>query len=508
MVIVVLISFLSLYQVHYNYTGKINLATDATVSYHQVKNMVYQYPYFSDEWYAVSLVNGAIGSHSLPVRNILANTFFVNLELFFHSFLAGIILLLGLNPLSQYAILSIFFNSIIILLIYLFLRVNNIPKITSGVCSLLGLYIACGANLPGLWHLIPFNLGIMFFLISVCFMEFGDIKTAVLSTILGSLFYLPLVPFYFTALLAFIIYNAKIPKENLFKIISGIFLFLFFAIPVAYILIMISSFSAIAKYIFSRIFYISVDSPFIPQLYFYNVIPAAAILLAILGLYRIYKNKKWILLSEFILCAIFWIFYSFTLSRFFIEYERVVIFASIIVVIISGFGLKQFEEYIKFKFGKIGAKVLKMAETAALLVFLVLVPFYTQGENWKNMILVNPKDGTAEYPKAPANNYLTQDDLKIFKGIENKSFLSLPWKGTAIGVATYNHPILAKEGTISIGSNDILNNFINADCAGKQNMAKSLNLDYIYLYKFNCPGFEKINQSAEGLVLYKYEQGF
>lgn len=500
------ISVLTLYQVHYNYTGQISLATDTAPVYHQVKNVVYPYPYFSDEWYAVSLVEGAISHHSLPVINILSNSFFFNLEVFFHSFIAEIVLLLGLNPLLQYTMLGIFFNSLIILLIYLFLRISKIPKLASAVSSLFGLYIAVSGNLPGIWHLIPFTSGIIFFLFSICFMEFGEVVPAFLALIASSAFYPPLFPFCFVGFIVFLFTRLKMPKDKLFKLIAYSFLTLFFIVPLAYILIMISPLSGMGSYFISRIFFITLTAPYMVQLAFFNVIPIFAILLAILGLHSICKNKKWILLSEFILGAVFWFFYSFTLFRFFIEFERVAIFTGIIVVIIAGFGLAQIENYIKIKFQKNGNKIIKISEVIILLIFLILVPFYTQSENWKNITEIDPKSGDVAHPKSPANGYLTADDLRIFKNIKGKRFLSLPWKGTVIGVSTGNYPILVKDGNISIGSPSILDDFSNASCSGKEDMAKKFNLDYIYVYEFNCPGFKKIDKSQEGFVLYKTDK--
>ncbi len=91
---VIMISVLSLYQVHYNYTGKMSLTNDLPNEYHNVNNMKYPYPYFSDEWYAVSLINSSTNSHHLPF-NILNNSFFLNLEVFSHSFLAQISVIFG-----------------------------------------------------------------------------------------------------------------------------------------------------------------------------------------------------------------------------------------------------------------------------------------------------------------------------------------------------------------------------------------------------------------------------
>ena len=125
-------------------------------------------------------------------------------------------------------------------------------------------------------------------------------------------------------------------------------------------------------------------------------------------------------MSVFILGVIFWFFYSFTLYRFFAEYERIVIFTSIIVVIISGFGLQWLEDYVKMKFEASGSKIFKMAMAVALLAFLFLVPFYTQQDDWGKIISISSANGETNYPRSPANNYLISDDLSIFKNIKEK----------------------------------------------------------------------------------------
>lgn len=496
---VTIVSLLTLYQVHFNYTGEINIATDYRPSYHEVKNMEYVYPYFSDEWYAVSLVQGAIENHSLPVNNLLNNKFFPNLELFFHSFIAQIMLLLGLNPLLNYTILSIFINTLIILLMYLFLRLSDISRLSAGIASLLALYIPSGANIPGFWHLIPLSSGILFFLFTLCFMKIGNIKISTLGTILACLFYPPLAPFYLLAWLVFL-YSKSKDKKKALKLFSKIAIVSVIVAPIIYSLTKAAPFSKTIDYLLSRIFFEAFSAPFISQIYFFDIIPILSILLLTFGLYFLVKNKKWILLSTFILGILYWFLYSLSTYRFFAEYERIVILTSIIIVIISGFGLKQIENYIKEK----DLKIFKMAEIAILLSFLILIPFYTKANAWKKIVAIDPQTKIISYPKSVANNYLTEEDLKLFSDIKDKRFLSIPWKGTVIGVATRNNPIVTKQGTISIGSNSVIGKFLGANCNEKKNMAKDLKLDYIYLNEYDCPNFVKIGQSSEGFYLYKF----
>ena len=503
--IVIVIAFLSLYQVHYNYTGKVNLITNQANSYHEVKNMKYVYPYFSDEWYAVSLIEGSIDSHSLPLKNTFENSFFPNLEMFFHSFLAEIILILGLNPVIHYNLVSLFINILIIVLAYVFLRINKVSKLASVISSLAILYITYSANLPGLWHLIPLNLGIMAALVGFCFISLNDLKMAFLSFLLVFLFYTPLALFFGLGLLVFLFERSQKMRARMLEIISYSVIGLLLVVPVVYILLMLSPLANSTNYILSKLFYDSFTGFFVPQYNFYDIIPIPIILLAISGLLFVYKNKKWIF-SQFILGVLLWIFYSFSIHRIVINYERAVIFMAIIITLIAGFGLDGLARYVSLKFKKIKFPIFKYLEIGAVVLFFALIPFYTQREKWRKLILINSVNGMIAYPAAPANNYLVEDDLKIFKNLEDKKFLSLPWKGTVIGVAAGAKPVLTKEGTISIGFGTILYDFLNADCSGKEAIAEKFDLDYIYIYQFNCPNFEKAAESSEKLILYKIKK--
>jgi len=499
------ISFLTLLQVHYNYTGAINLATDQTPVYHQVKDMKYVYPYFSDEWYAVSFIKYSISSHHLPFKNTLADNFFINFEVFFHSFLSELFLILRLNPLTQYNLLSIFFNTLIIVLAYLFLRKCGASNVSSGISSLSILYIACGANLPGIWHLLPVSLGVLLSLAGYCFVEFGDLKSAFLSLIAVTLFYPPFFIFSGLGLLVFLFFKLKKNQKLDRNILKKGNYFIFAAIliiPTIFIILMISPWSNLTRSIASNLFFVSSSGSYIPRYNIYDIIPIAIILLALLGLYPVYKKRKYIF-SQLVLGIFFWILYLFTIYRIVIEFERAVFMTAIIITVISGFGLAEIEKYIDFKFNPFDKFRVKCAGVSLILLFLLLVPFYTQRDNWKKFTPTDPETGDFLSPKSPANNYLTSDDIRIFKNIKGKRFLSIPWKGLVIGVATDNFPLITKEGTTLVGSEDDYYSFVNSDCAGKKSIIVLYRADYVYVPKLNCPGLEKIDESQEGLILYK-----
>lgn len=502
---VISVSFLCLYQVHYNYTGKISLATDQTISYHNIKNMVYPYPYFSDEWDAVSMINYSINSHKLPFVNPLNNNFYFNFAAPFYSFLSTILLMTKAEALLSYNFISIFINILIIVAGYLFLRINKISDVVAGISALSLLYIASAANLPGFWHLIPIHLGILFSLLGFCFMSLNKTKLSVASAILVLLFYPPMILFYGLALAVFLFdrinFKEKKSQKTIFYLCAGIILSILSVYFLYFLSIILPDYGMVKALIF-RLFYPSLSGNFIPQYTFYYVIPIFSLLFFAFGIYYVFRNLNWFF-SQIILGVCFWILYSFIPYRIIIDYERIVFFTSIIVVLVSAFGLKIIFDSIDKKWKEYRSPVSKYIGFAFLAGFILFAPFYTSQAQWEKLILINPANKAEVYPKAPANKYITQEDIQIFKSIKQKRFLSIPWKGLVIGVATDNYPAVAKEGMISVGSMQTVSQFLQDDCKGKTDLAKKQKLDYIYLYEFDCNGFEKIKQSEEGFVLYK-----
>lgn len=80
-----LIIFANLYSVHFSYSG------DAIVfnnNQKKVSQAVYKYPYFSDEWIAISWINYTIENNELPIKNPLIDkidSYFPNIFIGFFS---------------------------------------------------------------------------------------------------------------------------------------------------------------------------------------------------------------------------------------------------------------------------------------------------------------------------------------------------------------------------------------------------------------------------------------
>ena len=502
--IVIVISFLCLYSVHYDYTGKINIAPD--LRFRDVENMSYPYPYFSDEWYAVSFIKYSINSGKLPLVNPLAdNTPFPNLEISFHSFSAEIFLFLGLDPLKQYTLVTIFVNLLIISLIYFFLRINKVNKFSAAISSLFALYITNGANLPGIWNLLPLSLGILSLLIGFCFISLKEKKMAVFSSLLVFLFYPPFLPFYFLGLIVFLFCSSSGKKEIIKLFGAGLSIVLLASLLLSFFAWKIfTNWSKVLEHLRSNVFYTSFTPGAFPQFTFYYVVPILVILLTVLAIPFLFKKKKW-LLFQIIAGLLFWLYYSFSTQRVIVDYERVVFYTTILLIISSGFGLQRLIDYIKKETEKTAHSGINYVQIGVIFIFFILSFFYTQNTGWTHLTLTEQKTGIKYMPAAPANNYLTEEDLKIFKDIKGKRFLSIPWKGTVIGVATGNYPVATKSGTISINYKRY-QAFMEANCQEKLEMVKKWNIDYVYSHEFGCKEFEQITKSKEGLVLYKFQK--
>ncbi|KKU13887.1 MAG: hypothetical protein UX17_C0006G0001, partial [Parcubacteria group bacterium GW2011_GWC2_45_7] len=222
LVLVLVIAVVHLYPVHYNYSGKYTVIT--TDQYQEIENMRYPYPYFADEWYAIALIKDAISSRSLPFRNPLdyEHPPFSNLEFAFHSLLAELVLLLNLDPLTDYVNMIIVTGVSICALVYLFLRFDGAGRLPSALAASAVLYITNGANLPGVWDLIPLILGIISMLLSFFFFLSSDKKMIFLSGLLTLLFYPPLTPFYVLAVISSSWGMKALPRAEKFKAISGL----------------------------------------------------------------------------------------------------------------------------------------------------------------------------------------------------------------------------------------------------------------------------------------------
>jgi hypothetical protein len=500
LVFIIIILLVQFFSIHYDYTGK---ATTVVTNYKEVEHMRYPYPYFSDEWSSLALVKYSIASGNLPLVNPLwHNSYFSNFEFTFHSFVSEIILLLNLNPVIHYTLLTIFSGMIVCLLVYFILLSNKVGQLAAGIACLSLPYIVNGANLPGLWTLIPLILGIISMLLGFLFISTDKRKMILFAAFLTLIFYPPLFVFYTPALILYLAFT-KIPKEEKIKLIAVyIIVCVVVALLMSVRIYLTNNYSldnTIAQVV-SRLSYPTLTKNAIPDFSMWKVVPVIVLLLSVVGIIKTAKKEKaWLVVPVFI-GLFYWWLYSFTLWRYIIENERIVTSTSILLVLLSGFGLHYIIGY--FKKIKIARKekILNVVQVLIFVMFFLLAFSYTQRDNWQELKLYSVAGGVFS-PASPANIYLQEEDIKLFNFTE-KRFLSAPWKGLVIGTVTGNYPLETKPATIT-NSVTKFSKFMKADCEEKKEIAKEHEIDYIYSNKFDCGGFEEQGASKEGFYLYK-----
>jgi hypothetical protein len=482
-----------LYSVHFNYTGPLTTINGIKI----VENFKSGHPYFSDEWIAIGISEHSIKTGELPFTNILNDKTFLNFLFVFHSLISGIDLLLNLNLVTAYQGVSIIFSLILITFAYIFLRESKISVGISILIVFLISYLPNSSNLPLLWNLLPWNIGFIFFLAYLIAVKKEYFKTSIILNLLSIIFYPPLS---MIAVPSFLLSLFKVEdKKNLIKNLTIYTGLIFVGLFISIIFISIFSSEGFVKIIktvsdFSiRDLDSALGEP--PLFIVWRVIPWFITPFAVWGLWKIRRNQAFLTGPVFV-GLFLWFLYSLKFPTFFMDYHRTVAITSLLMLIVSAFCVEDFKNYLLSKIKILNKEIIKKILVCVLLALFLFLSFsFTKRDNWMHF-------KTGEFlPTPPANNYLHQDDLNLFKNIHQKTFLAVPWKGLVLGMATDNKPVVTKPSTLTINLIDY-QKFMVSDCAAKKNLVNKFNVDYVYTPKFECTGFELMGKSSEGLHLY------
>lgn len=499
------IIILELASVHYFYSGVVSTITEKQI----VTKASYPYPYFSDEWVGVAFTNYSISHNSLPIVNPLNNNRlpenFPNIFIGFFAILAEVFLLLSLPPLTGYPLLTLISGLLICLLVYILLRRNGVKLLPAVIATLCLPYIVNGQNLPGLWYLLPITGGLILFLVSLASLNDDNHLLSWGSSALALLLYPPLVVFIapLFILIPWLDKNSK-ARTKLKLILSGLLIIFIAALLIIYL--QRSNFGHISSLISAYLFYPALDRG-IPDFFIWTVVPWLALPLAALGLIVLWQKKLFFLLAPLLIGLLFWTVYSHSLYFLVIGYDRVVLVTSVLIIISSAFGLDWLKEKITQKIPLLSGSTVNLEIIIfLLLIFLFLAFSYTQRSDWSKLVLRTKTENgpQANQPLAPATMFLSASDWRLFKDLPKKRFLTLSWKGLAIGAATGLYPLDSKSAIVT---NRILSydTFMQADCPEKDNLAQKHHLRYIYSFPFACDNFKELGKSEEGLYLYRFK---
>ena len=478
-----IIVFLNLWSVHFNYSGVVNSINGN----YEVKNSPYIYPYFSDEWAAISFVNYSIETKKLPNINPLNREGEWNNPLVpYFSFLADIFLFFDLNPLYYYTTLSLVVSLSICVLFVVLLSTLEIDRRVSILVLLLIPYITNGGNLPGIWFLIPMIFSLVFYLISLIAITKKDYKLLSISSLICLCLYPPFVAFIIPTLLP-ILLNKKERKWNIL-----IPVFLTFIITG---LVVFKNLDSIIETLRIYLFRTNLVGGIL-LFPIWRVIPYFVLPLATFGILIAFKRKLYFIISPLIVGLTYWCWYYNTQLVFIIDSPRVVVITSFIILIFFALSLNYLSSLVKKD------AILTILTTIVIIYATYISPNYTNNESWRELKI--NYGGKLSNPAPTASRFLTEEDLNIFKNINKKTFVSPPWKGLTISSATGNYPLASKPSTIGVFKLNYNVFVVDSNCEQKIELAKKYNIDYVYSSEFNCSKFHKEASSSENLILYKF----
>ena len=455
----------------------------------------------------VAFVNYSIETNSLPVVNPLIdnNEFFKNIYLAFLAVISHISLLFGVNILYLWSILSIAFSIVICYLSYLILRLLKVPSSIAILSMLLLPTITVSTRLPGLWHLIPFTFGVIFLLQQILVSLEKKSKLAVVNSALTILFY---PPFFIISIPTLAIYllrehrNAKIPLKRLL-IYSSLL-----AIPPALILFFqFANIKELIDFFLHSAYHDNFGLGIIRRNIFY-IVPFFSIIFSFVGLIILAIKKKVEIVVPIILLLFLWLFYTFNSNFIFLDFARVAVIASYLLVIISVYGFYQVLSYfckrLKLKMNNSKLRVLGLI---IIIFFILKLPNYTENNNWNS---INPSflpgNQSLILNQPPKNNFFSLDDYEVFSKFNGKRFISNPVNSLEIGASTNNYPIISKPSFVT-NQYFSYHYFLSRSCQRRLEIMQEQKIDYIYTEEFDCPGFVEVNRSSdELLVLYEISE--
>lgn len=499
---------ISIFSLHAIYSGEIQ-AIGGKQTYHHAQD--YSYPYYSDEWNAVILVQDAIEEKRLPTTHPFTEKPFINFLFVFHSLITGWVLLLDIDPLHQFVFLPVLSSVLVAFVTYIFLYGVGVGRAVAALGSVLLLYITNGANFAGLWYLMPFIFSWIPFVIMMYGLMISESKIAWWGAILSFLLYPPFVVLLAPLMITNIVLHKKLltKKSCIYGFVSLIIFLLF--------LLSFGSSGDLTAAIERAWSFIVRDNllggSFSHVIVIYNpfyIIPWPIMLLALVGVGVAIKQKYWPLLITLGVGLSMWIIYRFVSVVFIIEPARISMVTTFIIVMYAAIGFA----YVLHVCRKKGWFICSQP-SVRWGCYLLLMCFFLF--TLMNYPVRNPSDQlvarrtfsdssriVVHQPAEPINRYLHRDDIKIFGELSDERFLAPAWKGLVIAAATDNNPVYTKPSFFGIKKYSH-EEFMRDSCDTRVEKFQKFSIDYVYTIPFDCDHFIEIERSAEGLVLYKFK---
>jgi hypothetical protein len=488
------------YAVHFDYTGPVSTISGEMY----VSGDSYAYPLFSDEWIAVAVASTVIENNALPLTHPFTGASYQNYLVAFHALVAEISILFPVPITTVYVWLGIVINTALVGMCFVVLRSFGVYRGVAVFGMLLIPYVVNSSNLPMLWYLLPWNVGFLVLLCSMVFVVHKHVWQALAAACISALLYPPIIVFSVPILLTMCIdYHVKI--RNRVMVSVGIFI-------VAAPAIFVTALAFFTKYSFLEVatrFSDTIIRPMfssfgsVPTFFIWDVVPWFILPFAVYAFWK-YQQSKLVIFVPVLIGVVGWIVNPITDTTFLIDYHRLVAITALLLVIVGALGVQEVWGYMVSRYKAFrSTESHVMVSGTVLIIFLILTPFYTTHDTWRNFTTpYKDSAGTQMYgkPAAPVSRYLHPDDVRIFSTLHGERFLAPSWKGLVIASITDNEPMYTKPSTITI-KKLVYENFSIANCDQKTAMVREHRVSYIYAEKINCAGFEVVDRSAEGLYL-------
>lgn len=488
------------YAVHFSYTGIAN--TILGESY--VAESAYPYPLFSDEWIAVAVATAAIDAQSLPFIHPFTGGAYQNFLFTFHSLIAGVGVLFGGSLATFYVWLGIVVSVVTSALCFVFWRSVGVSIGVATLGMLIIPYVVGGSNLPMLWYLLPWNMGFVLMLTSFIFFARKHFLYGLIALGCSVVMYPP-----FIVLALFILAGVLFLCTPVVRKRAWIGLLLFTVGAPALFIISVALFTdvslAAATGRFFSVLIRPIHSAFgsVPTFLPWHVLPFYMLPFAVYGVWITRRELRYVVFPVLLGVAM-WLFNPLTNTTFFIDYHRVVAVTALLLLILAIVGLQAMWTQLGKRYLFLTHHAVTPVLMAVILIsFLLLAPSYTARDGWRAFTTTyyDAVQGfKTERAPAPVNRYVQPDDLEIFSMISNERFLAPGWKGLVLGTLTTNDPVFTKPSTITMKTVGYAA-FLQASCEEKMAMLRKAKVGYVYAEKVNCPGFESIAESREGLHL-------
>ncbi len=463
-----------------------NLLVEQTIIKKEEVGKFNPYPFYSDEWVAIGYIRESIENQSLPIKNYFLNDEprFEPLVSYF-SFLSYLFLYFDLGPEHFFAVGKVFNLFIILALFFLFrtLKINKVAAVVSAVSALL---ILNTQYVSGLWMFIPFNMGALFFLLSmIAYLKKERVLYFALS-LLSFLFYMPM--------LVIIVFWFLTDAENLKMVYKNYSKHAF----KLFVLVLVFAIAILSAKSFFDFNFLELASSFLirPTAYgkifnhdIWDMFNHAFLPFLLIGFVLLFKRNKH-LFSFSVFLIIFWAYYHFNQTIIGIDLPRLIMFCCWFSLVFLAIALDDL--IIRYKFSKV-------VQNCIVLSVIILL-----GLGWNHYteyIIREPKDRNNSQPII--NIYYKKGDVDVFRKYENKTYIADPWKALIITALAGNNPLHTKS---SYMHSEIMffKGFVNAGCDEKTERAKKYKIDLVYSPEFNCPDFKKVEKGDDKNFLFEY----